>query len=220
MSSPPSLAELRGRVGSEDPKSDDACLRRLLVARDNNVEDAHKVSPHKRMCEHLIKLPAQMWLKWVAWRAKFRIDSISADTVANETASGKATWSGKDRHGHPCCVIRPRLHDPKTRDLDQVVQFSVWMLEEGVRLAEEGGTEQVSVLHLSPAARPPPHSHHQPPPTVLQVCVLYDRRGMTLANFDGSLFALYKVRCRAAATPATAGTIADNSPCAKKTDVR
>ena len=78
-------------------------LLRLLVARDDNVEDAHR-----------------MWRKWVAWRKKFAVDDLTPEKVINEIRSGKALWSGKDKYNHPCCLIRPRLHDPKARDLSGV----------------------------------------------------------------------------------------------------
>jgi len=68
--------------------------------------------------------------------------------------------------GRPCCVILPRNHDPAKSEEAEMVRFALWTLEEGVRLATENGQDRVVVL--------------------------YDRRGMTLSNYDRRLFSLAK----------------------------
>ena len=129
-----------------DPKCDDMALLRFARARDLDANEA-----------------IVMIEKWRRWREEADIDSITEETVRNEIDSGKAYFNGYDRQGRACCILRPRLHDPNKRDINEVMRFGVYMLEKGINLSEERGESD-------------------------QICVLYDRRGFEYKNFDRQLF--------------------------------
>ena len=154
-SNPPSdlelskVAELREKVGLADAASTDLKLLQFVRARDGSVSNAHS-----------------MHTRWIELRREYDLDNITEAGVQGEATAGKARWHGHDKQSRPCCVILPKLHDPERSSEREVVQYVLFMLEEGVRRAEALGQDRVVVL--------------------------YDRRGMTLKNFDRRLFALSK----------------------------
>ena len=145
------MSRLRADVGgvSVDPETDDEALLRFLVARDMNVRKAQ-----------------DMIVKWRKWRKEFGVDDISFKDIAREHASGKGRLVGHNKLNQACIVCRNRFHDPKNRDVAEMIKFCVYMLREAVAASEAQGANQV--------------------------CVLYDRRGMTMKNFDSQMFQLGK----------------------------
>ena len=134
-----------------DPKCTDSAIKRYLIAREGDVGDT-----------------VEMILKWQAWRAEFGVDNITKESVKNEVASGKAYFNDfYDKSGRACCVVRPRLHDPRVRDINECMRFGVYLLEEGIKRSEQLGKSE-------------------------QVCVLYDRSGFNYRNFDLELFTTSK----------------------------
>jgi|EP00945_MAST-04E_sp_MAST-4E-sp1_P006082 hypothetical protein len=129
-----------------DPKCNDMAILRFARARDLDPDEA-----------------ILMIEKWRLWRLEAEIDSITEETVKNEIGSGKAYFHGFDRKGRACLIVRPRLHDPNKRDINEVMRFGVYMLEKGIQLSETKGESD-------------------------QICVLYDRNGFEYKNFDRQLF--------------------------------
>lgn len=110
--------------------SDDACLRRLLVAREGQVQPAF-----------------EMWRKLYAWRKEYQVDNISEQDVQAEYQTGKAFWHGHDKENKPCVIILPRHHIPNDNGLDQTVRLAVYLLEKGIHLANENGVEKLCVIY-------------------------------------------------------------------------
>ena len=134
-----------------DPKCTDNAIKRYLIAREGDVGPT-----------------VEMILKWQAWRAEFGVDNITKEHVKNEIASGKAYFNDfYDKSGRACCVVRPRLHNPRVRDISECMRYGVYLLEEGIKRSEKLGKSE-------------------------QVCVLYDRSGFNYRNFDLELFTTSK----------------------------
>lgn len=129
-----------------DPKCDDLSILRFARARALNIDKT-----------------IEMLLHWKIWRDEHKVDNITDESVANEISSNKAYFYGFDKWGRACCIVRPRLHHPDKRDIDEVMRFAVYSLEKGIALAEKKGQSD-------------------------QICLLYDRRGFSYSNFDRKLF--------------------------------
>eukprot|EP00743_Colponemidia_sp_Colp-15_P005809 GILK01006244.1.p1 GENE.GILK01006244.1~~GILK01006244.1.p1 ORF type:complete len:256 (+),score=43.00 GILK01006244.1:53-820(+) len=128
---------------------DEKALLRFLKARDFNVQDAYN-----------------MWCKWVAWRIEYKADEITETEVKKEIETGKAYWYKHDKQGRPCLIVRPARHHPSQREVRETMRFAIYLLEEGIKRAEESGVDQVVVL--------------------------FDRKGVSVKNFDRSLFGMMK----------------------------
>ena len=87
-----------------------------------------------------------------------RVNSLSEESVARETAQRSAFWHGNDSEGRPAIVVFPRNHDPIRSPAPRILRFGVFMVEKGLRLAEENNVDQFAVV--------------------------YDRTGMTAKNRD------------------------------------
>jgi hypothetical protein len=146
-------AELNKHVqlNREDEKLTDQVIARYLIARELNV-------PHA----------VDMIIKWQLWRVEFGVDDINSETVKNEINSGKAYFSNFfDKDGRACCYVRPKLHDPSTRNIKECMQYAVYLLEDGIKRSEKNGQSD-------------------------QVCIIYDRSGFNYKNFDYQLFSTSK----------------------------
>eukprot|EP00658_Telonema_sp_P-2_P037436 TRINITY_DN2692_c0_g1_i1.p1 TRINITY_DN2692_c0_g1~~TRINITY_DN2692_c0_g1_i1.p1 ORF type:complete len:290 (+),score=44.30 TRINITY_DN2692_c0_g1_i1:226-1095(+) len=115
-----------------------------------------------------VKKAHAMWTKWVHWRAEFHLDQLTEHEVSPELESGKARWLGQDLEGRPCILILPKFHDPDRSEPQSMVRFGVWLLEEGARKCDVTGLNGGSN----------------------QLCVIYDRRGMSMRNMDRKLFSV------------------------------
>eukprot|EP00357_Protocruzia_adherens_P004485 CAMPEP_0115004304 /NCGR_PEP_ID=MMETSP0216-20121206/19116_1 /TAXON_ID=223996 /ORGANISM="Protocruzia adherens, Strain Boccale" /LENGTH=304 /DNA_ID=CAMNT_0002370253 /DNA_START=52 /DNA_END=966 /DNA_ORIENTATION=- len=124
-------------------------LHRLVLARD-----------------HKIPKSFEMWQKWLNWRLEYKVEEITKESLKFQFESRKAFWYGVDKKGHPCLIIRTGRHFPDKERHQEMVQFSIYLIEEGSNLADQLG--------------------------VGKVCVIYDRNGFTSANKDSSLMSLMK----------------------------
>lgn len=97
-----------------------------------------------------------MWEKWFEWKKDFKPELTTFDDIRNHFFCGKAYWRGHDKLNHPCLYIIPRFHNPNEGGIDEFTRFLVWTVDRGIEYCE---TNSVS-----------------------QFCVIYDRRGMTMAN--------------------------------------
>ena len=108
----------------------------------------------------------QMWLKWYHWRVEYRADEITEDDVREHTVTGKAFYRGVDKMGRPCLIVRFRNHNPEQFTTESSMRYMIYLVESGVKLADELGTGQI--------------------------CVVYDRGGLTPANRDSKLIDLIR----------------------------
>jgi len=127
-----------------DPKTNDDTLLRFLRARQLQVD---------------IALAA--WEKWREWRKNFGADSITAEAVQRPLRSGKAVWRGHDKMNRPCLIITPRHHWPKESPADETIKLGVYLVEKGIKLANDAGVDQF--------------------------CLIQDRTGISYANVDWGL---------------------------------
>lgn len=108
----------------------------------------------------------EMWLKWVDWRAEFNIDSLTEEIIESELQTGKAFWHKEDKKGHPCLIVKTKRHFPGESDIDTLMKFAVFLIEKGTEKADKTGDGRV--------------------------CVLWDRKGFTMKNFDKRFLGLMK----------------------------
>ena len=80
--------------------------------------------------------------------------------------TGKAFYHGEDKAGRPCLIVRVRNHWPQQFTPEETMRYSIYLVEKGVRMADEKG--------------------------VGQLCVIYDRGGITDDNQDPNLINLVK----------------------------
>jgi hypothetical protein len=122
---------------------------RVLRAREFNLDDAFL-----------------MWQKWFNWRVEYRADEISEDEMMPHIVTGKAFFQGVDKMRRPCLIVRFRYHNPEQFPLEETMRYMIYLVECGVKLADQLGSGQI--------------------------CVIYDRGGLTSANRDNKLIELVK----------------------------
>ncbi len=61
--------------------------------------------------------------------------------VMRELRTQKAYWYGRDRQGHPICVMKPQYHLPSQRDYDECLKFTYYTIEYGIKLMMMTETE-------------------------------------------------------------------------------
>lgn len=71
-----------------------------------------------------------------------------------------------DKNQNPIVVVKAAKHIPKQVQVQETVNFFLFMVEKGIKLCDEHGTGKISVI--------------------------YDRTGFTKKNFDRSLFGLFR----------------------------
>jgi len=104
----------------------------------------------------------EMWKKWYNWRLQYKVDDITPESLAKELISGKAFWHGYDKEGHPCLVVKIKRHIPKESPVENSIRLGVYLLETGIKLADDVGQTKL--------------------------CVIWDREGFTKKNYDPSVF--------------------------------
>ncbi|KAL6909379.1 hypothetical protein ACP4OV_001660 [Aristida adscensionis] len=129
------VAELRAVVEAQDPackEEDDFMLRRFLRARDHNVGKA-----------------AAMLLKYLKWKpaAKPR-GFISDEEVAYELAQDKAYLQGFDKLGRPMVYAFGAKHYAAKRDLEQIKQYVIYVLDKTVARLPSGQEKFAAVVDL------------------------------------------------------------------------
>lgn len=109
----------------------------------------------------------EMWEKFVVWRREFGADAIKESVIEGELSTGKAFWHKCDKNGHPCMIVKTARHFPEQSSVDSLLKFAVFLIETGTRLADEQGKDG-------------------------KICVLWDRKGFSMKNFDKRLLGLLK----------------------------
>ena len=100
------------------------------------------------------------------WRKTYRADCITEEEMMPHIISGKAYFHGEDLKGRPCLIVRARYHWPEQFTVEETMRYVIYIVEQGVKLADEKG--------------------------VGQICVLYDRAEVTPANKDGKFIEMMK----------------------------
>ncbi len=108
----------------------------------------------------------EMWLKWVEWRSEFGIDTLKESDIDGELRTGKAFWHKCDKKKHPCIIIKTKRHFPKESEVDSLMKLSVFLIEKGCEEADRVGDGKI--------------------------CMIYDRKGFTMKNYDKRLMGLLK----------------------------
>ena len=106
----------------------------------------------------------EMWKKWHDWRIQYKVDEITEASIFEELATGKAFWHGYDKEKRPCLVVKVKRHVriPGVSSVEASIRFGVYLLEKGIKLAEESGQQKLVVI--------------------------WDREGFQRKNFDSSMF--------------------------------
>jgi hypothetical protein len=99
--------------------NDDA-LMRFLVAREYDENKSFN-----------------MWSQWADWRLQYQPDKILPKHIKNELKTGKAYLHGYDREGRPCMIVKNCLHIPENSDIDEVMRFFIYNVENACRIADE-----------------------------------------------------------------------------------
>ena len=107
-----------------------------------------------------------MWEKWYNWRKTYRADSITEEEMMSQIVSGKVFIHGQDKSGRPCIIVRPRYHRPERFSTEESMRFIIYIIEQGIKIADAKG--------------------------IGQLCVIYDRGGITSENRDYKLIELGK----------------------------
>ncbi len=81
----------------------------------------------------------EMWKNWIKWYEDYRPDLISEneEIISKIHTSGKYRFCGFDKGGCPILVIRMRYHVKGLADADQNLRYLLYMIEKGVKLAEQ-----------------------------------------------------------------------------------
>ena len=87
-----------------------------------------------------------MWLKWVHFRRDFEVDSITEESVRKELDKKQAFIHRHDKEMRPCTVHLPRRHNPKERDVEEMVRCFVLLMEKAAREADALGSGQCCCL--------------------------------------------------------------------------
>ncbi|OMJ83991.1 hypothetical protein SteCoe_14977 [Stentor coeruleus] len=143
------LTKLIHEITDEEKYTNQDMLIRVLRARDLKVQPAY-----------------EMWQKWYRWRKDYRADEITEEEMKEHIKTGKAFFFGEDNEGRPCLIVRARYHWPNQFALEETMRYVIYLVEQGVKLADEKHTGQM--------------------------CVIYDRGDISSANKDGNLIELGK----------------------------
>eukprot|EP00762_Andalucia_godoyi_P001755 ANDGO_07054.mRNA.1 CRAL-TRIO domain-containing protein C23B6.04c len=128
------VRELRERVADElDSPAllswcTDMTLRRFLIARKQNVQQAH-----------------EMLSKCIAWRREFKPEETPFDAVEWQARSGKNFICGRDDRCRPVIVMRCRLDTAYDRKIK--TRFMVFQIESAIRIADADALERSAAEH-------------------------------------------------------------------------
>jgi hypothetical protein len=123
-----------------------------------------------RAREGKVKDAVKMYERWLHFRAEYDIDNISPEDVQRLTETRVAYFYGKDKANRPACTLQPRYYHREDHTLTDVLKFAIHLVGKGVELADKCAGEGEEG----------------------QICILYDRRGMTRKNFDRRIFRLMR----------------------------
>ena len=110
-------------------------IMRFLIARDFNEE-----------------ITVEMIRQNMLWRAENL--PISKASFPNELQVGKMFYLGKAKDGRsPVIYWNASLHDPETRDVDEVVRYIVWWVTYATTQLSEGDHQIITILDRSEMTR-------------------------------------------------------------------
>lgn len=117
--------ELRARIATH-PKyaaeSSPAVLRRMLLARHLNVDDAYV-----------------LWEAWAVWRDEHKPHLIEEVHVQPQLDVSVVSLTGRDKNGHSCVVLKSRNHVPGHFPLEDMLKLTMWVMETSTtRSAKDG----------------------------------------------------------------------------------
>ena len=148
-------------------------LKALIPDIDNDAEATNEILSRMLSArEGNVVAALAMYNRWVDFRALYALDAIKAPDVQPLVDSGVAYWHGTDKGHRPAVVILPRKYFPDQHTPRGVIRFALYLMRVGVGKADELKAKEPSLSG--------------------QVCVLYDRRGFTMKNFDPGLFGVLK----------------------------
>ncbi|XP_065058869.1 uncharacterized protein LOC135686544 [Rhopilema esculentum] len=128
---------------NEEKRLSEACIKRFLRAF-LTTEETHEAI-----------------VRFLEWRDKFHVSSLCADDpeIAKEHAIGRCcVMDTKDRDGRPVVLVKVRLHDPSTRDMHSLTNYTIHMLEQ---LASHCNEDVID-----------------------NFCIIFDLKGFSLRNMD------------------------------------
>ncbi|GMH81431.1 hypothetical protein TL16_g08927 [Triparma laevis f. inornata] len=128
-----------------------------------------------RARDYKVKDAVKMYWRWKGFREEYGIDDITSQDVERLASTKLGYFHGHDKVGRPACVLLPRNYHPPSTQVEEVVKYSLWLMSSGVAQAED---------MLKSGNFPDNYDG--------QVCIIYDRRGMTRKNFDSRLFGLLR----------------------------
>lgn len=100
-------------------------------------------------------------------RLKYNADNIKQEEIQSELDRNKAYWHPlQDKQKNPCIVIKAKNHFPGQSDENTLIRFFIYMLDEGIKKADEAGTGRITVI--------------------------WDRQGTSRKNFDTAMFGVVK----------------------------
>lgn len=121
----------------------DACLRRFLRAF-QDVDEAYSAL-----------------IKYIDWREEYGVNCLSRgdDDIEEQLALGKAeVLDFPDHRGRPIVLVTVRNHDARSRDLNVLTKFIIYILEEATRKCNED--------------------------VIDNLCITFDLKGFSLSNMD------------------------------------
>lgn len=108
----------------------------------------------------------EMWTRWHDWHRSCSPHLITAAQMQAHINTGKAFFHGQDRQGRPCLIVRARFHYPNQFTAEETLRYSIYLAETGSNLADQAGKGQI--------------------------CMIYDRGGITDDNQDPKFISLIR----------------------------
>lgn len=89
-----------------------------------------------------------MWRKWIEWYESYKPDQISEneEIIRKIHTSGKYRFYGHDKNGCPILVIRMQFHIIGLATAEQNLRYLLYMIERGVKLAEQASTNHLRIF--------------------------------------------------------------------------
>lgn len=103
----------------------------------------------------------QAILRYLEWREKFQVNSLSQhdpDIVKEDNIGRVTILEERDSHGRPTALVNVKLHDPATRDMHSLTNYTIYTLEQ---LASKCNEEIID-----------------------NFCTIFDLNGFSLRNMD------------------------------------
>lgn len=108
------MKEILGNKLTDQHADED--LMRFLKARKGNPVDA-----------------ATAFGNFIDWAMDYKPTDIKFQDIFTIAQTGLAHFHYTDKNGAPCLVVHSRLHKKKERDLQQMIKFIIFMVENGIK---------------------------------------------------------------------------------------